>query len=264
MLQRRAGNRATAGVVGRPPEQPRVPLPVQRALKFEFQTRNPVWRVLPGKPATTLGRKFGTVRENYLHKGSVGKPRTKGKEGTAVELQSELGGFVEFETASWSRKWSELAGWIAEAITMTNDISAAGVLVNPAGTPVTGPSGKPLHRFPFSTAHLRRRKGFTGGLRKGEKLYVELADSTWMASIQASESIELSEYESLLREHARTSTVTATVSTADRVLGAATKAGVLGKTELADLRGFVQIVVMYLYRGASQTSPSSDAKSRFR
>lgn len=51
------------------------------------------------------------------------------QEGSAVELQSETDGVLEFETPQWFRKWSELRARIQEAVDMTDAISASRELV---------------------------------------------------------------------------------------------------------------------------------------
>ena len=78
-LQRTAGNRSTARLL-------------QRAMKLELQTGNVIWKAREGEPTEKLPRKFGP--QAFIHKGTQGKRATRGKEGTAVELQSENGGFV--------------------------------------------------------------------------------------------------------------------------------------------------------------------------
>jgi hypothetical protein len=50
----------------------------------------------------------------------VKEKSAEAKEQTAIELQSEHEGFLEFETPKWVRAWSELEERIQEAVDITN------------------------------------------------------------------------------------------------------------------------------------------------
>lgn len=155
---------------------------IQRAMKFEFQTKNRIFRNDGVSPPRLLDRKYGP--NDFLHKGDTG-----------VRLESETGGVLEFET-EWFRKWSGLEKQIREAFEMTQQMNAA--------PDVDGGRKK----FPFDVDHLKkgsrrelrkgiweRKKGFENKNEKilaaGEKLEVEIRDSTWEAGIQSSESFLL-------------------------------------------------------------------------
>ncbi|MDH5620047.1 MAG: hypothetical protein OEZ11_15655 [Gammaproteobacteria bacterium] len=66
-----------------------VPVRAKRAVKMEIQVlHNRVFRVSRSGKRRLLGRKFGPPSTQFLHKGKKGRPAGKGKEGTAIELQS--------------------------------------------------------------------------------------------------------------------------------------------------------------------------------
>jgi hypothetical protein len=209
---------------------------VARGMKLELQiVNNTLWRT-DGRKKTKLPRKFGP--QAFLHKGAKGKPAAGGKEGSAIELQSEEGGFVEFETPKWFRNWCELKERLQEAVEMTEKMNTAEVVS-------TSGSSKTV-KFPFDIKHLK--KGFSNRLSEKETLLVEINDSDWKAKIQVSEAIALSHYESLLREHEAASLVTFTLDKAKEILTEANTAG-LPDSRLVNLRGFLQVVVNYIQRG---------------
>lgn len=213
---------------------------VQRAMKFEFQTSNVVWRT-GGKKRKKLPRKFGPTRKpkhsRFLHKGSKGKPAKGAKEGTAIELQSEARGFVEFETPSWHRKWCAIKKRIQEAVSMVDVIQNKSTVVSTAG-------GIRTVEFPFDIKHLKKTKHFKQGLRVGESLEVEILDPTWTAKIQASESFALSQFESYLGEHLP-SEVASITGSAETILQAANTKKIPDK-DLVNLRNFLQIIVEHI------------------
>ncbi len=210
---------------------------IQRAMKFELQTENIIWRT-NAKTSSKLPRKFGP--DDFLVKGTKGKPAKGGKEGTAIELQSEHGGFVEFETPKWFRNWCELKERIQEAVDMTDKISKSKIVSTTGGINTV--------EFPFDIKRLKQTKAFPSGLKTGESLQVEILDPDWKAKIQASEAIELPQYESLLREHEKPARVTSTLSGAQNILNTANTAK-LPASGLANLLGFLQIIVNYINRG---------------
>lgn len=224
---------------------------VQRAMKFEFQTDNVIFRARgserePLIPTGSTARKFGPTKfpkhSQWLHKGEFGIPATERKEGSAIELQSETGSVLEFETAAWFTNWCDLQTSIIEAVLMTEQINK-GDLVG------TSAAGNEIRKWPstFSTEHLKKTKNFRSGLRSGESLQVEIVDPDWNAAIQASEAVELPKYESLLGEQ-DPALETSTVESADRILTAANTEGTPA-ADLANLRGFLQMVVNYVLRG---------------
>jgi hypothetical protein len=213
-------------------------LVVQRAMKFELQTSNVIWRTL-GTQRKELPRKFGPDKvpkhKDFLHKGSEGKPPKGAEEGTAIELQSEAHGFVEFET-SWHRHWCEIKERIQEAVDMVDTINESKV-VSTTGDVKTV-------EFPskFNVKHLKKTKNFPIGLKTGEKLEVEIKDPTWSAKIQASESFELPQFESYLKEHMTTARFTSITGSAKKILTAANMAKLPDK-DLVNLHSLLQIII---------------------
>jgi hypothetical protein len=224
---------------------------VQRAMKFEFQTRNVVWRT-GGKKRKKLPRKFGPTKKpkhsRFLHKGSKGKPAKGAKEGTAIELQSEAGGFVEFETPSWHRKWCAIKKRIEEAVSMVDKIDKSKVVSTHGGVKTV--------EFPFDIKHLKLTKNFTKGLTAGESLEVEILDSTWSAKIQASESFELSQFESFLTEHLPAEAPSITGSATNIVQDANNKLKKkIPSKDLVNLNNFLQIIIEHIKQARHWNKP---------
>jgi hypothetical protein len=253
----RAARRGDSAVGGF--DAPTIAPSVQRAMKFEFQTRNVVRRVR-GTTEQELPRKFGPPRRPkhsfFLHKGQKGKPATATEEGSAIELQSEEGGFLEFETPKWFRNWCELKERVQEAVDITAAIDR-GTLVR------TSDAGKPVRSWPFNTEHLKKTKNFPRGLRSGESLQVEIFEPDWKARIQASEAIDIQQYESLMTEHELPHRATASVARADKILNDANTEGTPA-SEIANLRSFLQVVVNYVIRGQASDVGGEPAKAAFR
>ena len=211
-----------------------------RGIKLELQIlENTLWRI-DGKKRTKLPRKFGP--HDFLHKGEKGKPAQDGKEGTAVELQSEEGGFVEFETPKWFHSWCELKERIQEAVEMVELINKSTVISDKDGVKTV--------KFPFDIKHLRRTRTSKDSLssKEDEYLEVEIKDPTWEAKIQVSEAIELTQYESLLREHVGLKRAEFAIDHANSILNTANTAN-LPITELVNLLSFLQIIIFYIRCG---------------
>jgi hypothetical protein len=123
--------------------------------------------------------------------------------------------------------------------------------------------------FPFDIKRLKKTKAFPKGLTSKESLEVEIVDPAWNAKIQASEAIELTQYESLLREHEKPARVTSAISGAQNILNTANTAKIPDK-DLANLLSFLQIIVNYIIRGqevdlSNSVQPEGDpAKFAFR
>lgn len=217
---------------------PSTPTTIQRAMKFELQTTNRIWRN-DGVTPKLLDRKYGP--KDFLVETNNG-----------LRLESETHGVLEFET-EWFRKWSELEKALAEAVAMTKKMNDA---------PNVGGGRK---AFPFEMDHLREgsrrelkkgiwdwKKGFEGAgekiLGKEETLEVEIVDGSWKAAIQSSESIALTQFESLLKEH-EPSQVEASSSSADEIVMEAATFAKKPPAELANLRSFLQIIFYYIERG---------------
>jgi hypothetical protein len=222
--------------------------PAEREMKFELQTSNFIRRT-DGENKKWLPRKFGTL--DFLHKGIKGKPAQGGKEGTAIELQSETGGFVEFETPKWFRNWCELKERIQEAVDMVNTINVLPgyeeELIDKKRSDGT-PMKARIVKFPFDIKHLKKTKTNPHGLTDKEYLEVAIVNPNWKTRIQVSEAIELPQYESLLKEHEVPSLVTSTLDSAQNILNIANTA-TLPASSLVNLLSFLQIIVNYILRG---------------
>ncbi len=247
-LQQTAGNRAALAAIGRRPPPESLPQ-VQREMKFEIQTPNQVFR--NDGTATALERKYGP--QDFLVKGTSG-----------VRLESETRGALEFETG-WSKKWSKLRDQLTEAVSMARKM-----------TPAAGAIGR--IPFPFDVGQLRagspgelkrgfwkRRKGMEGSkekiLGRTETLEVEVGDPTWNSGFQTSESILLSQYESLLTQHEWPAYRDPLVASADGIVDSVRPKG--GKPlALENLRNFVMMIVNYIKRG--QGGEASDKAGAFK
>ena len=228
--------------------------------------------VLRGKPIP--GAKELRVHldeENRLSPGTIQFLRRKrlaaAEEQSAIEVQSETGGVLEFETPKWFRDWTELEERIQEAHDITqafNDPHQSAPVTNPAVVdPIRTASGstKPIVEWPaaFSTAHLTRLRA------DRRRLVVQIVDPTWRARIQASEAVALGQYESLLRQHERPDIATIALTAADAIFAALTaRAHTIEPSRLGNLRGFVQLVATYLARGQLHAAEGRPAKFSFR
>ncbi len=247
-----SGNRLLAHELSHTIQQRSVNPMIQRAMKFEFQTFNFIWRTKGknNKGPEKLPRKFGP--KNFLHKaarGSDAKRKSSGQEGKGMELQSEAKGFAEFETPTWSRTLGSDGGFpwifnkstgllrtIQEGVEMTQAMNDAG----PA------PSGSGRKKYPFDVSHLRKTKGpFRNHLRPGEDLEVEVLDSAWHAGIQSSEGINLTQYESLLKEHLPHKFILVT-GQAKNILDSANAKRKIPEKDLVNLHSFLQILVEHI------------------
>ena len=201
-------------------------------MKFEFQTKNTVFRN-DGKRAVLLDRKYGP--QDFLVKGSTG-----------VRLESETNGVLEFE-AGWHHKWSKLKERIEEAVDMTKQMSSAKAV------------GGGRKEFPFDVSELRTgtakemKKGTWDPkpdmegrnekiLTKGEQLEVNISDPSWNAGIQSSESFELSQYESFLKQHEFPDYREPVIASAQAILDKANTKKI-DAARLVNLRNFLEIVV---------------------
>jgi hypothetical protein len=207
---------------------------IQRAMAFEFQTKN--------KITTNKGKKFPRKFPNKH--GGLGTYFHKGKSG--VELQTDTGSVAEFET-QWFVQWSKLKAQIDEAA------SIAGKIVKDPKT------------FPFSEEKALKDKNL---LKKDENLEVEINDSAFNAAIQLTEGIALPQFESLLKQHERAEFVKPTMSKTQNIVAAAKKSNQqFATTNIDNLRGFVEVIVDYILRGQEILSSAervSPVKARFR
>jgi Domain of unknown function (DUF4157) len=212
---------------------------IQREMKFEFQTKNKIWRNDGVHSPVLLERKYGP--KDYLVKGASG-----------VRMESETRGVIEFETG-WSRKWNKLEEEIKEAAVMIADINAA----------PTGSSGRKI--LPLNIDGLRQgskaelkkgkwgtKKGYEGInekiLKPTEVLEVEILDSNWNAGIQSSEGFYLNQYESFLKEHEFPFYNAPVVASAQDVINTANTSSI-PLADLVNLKNFLEIIINYILRG---------------
>ncbi|MGA9995842.1 MAG: DUF4157 domain-containing protein [Pyrinomonadaceae bacterium] len=204
---------------------------LQRDIGFEFQTKN----FIVGDKGRKFPRKFG----KFLHK----VPPT---DKNGVELQTDTGSVAEFETFHF-RKWSDLQVQIQNAVDVVQQIK------------------KDPKAFPFNQETRLRSEGL---LKKGEKLEVDIQDSTFTAAIQSTEGFALAQYESSLKEHERPGFVDPVIKRAQDIINDAQKASKISSTvKLDNLRGLLQVIINYIMN--AQDRPSTDekvspVKARFR
>jgi len=97
---------------------------------------------------------------------------------------------------------------------------------------------------------------------------VQIVDDKWIADIQSSESIELSQYESLSKEHEPPDFALAAQKGGD-IFSAAFAAAKgkdpsLDESRFANLKGFLQLIATYVVRGQTRDLTGKVAKSGFR
>jgi Domain of unknown function (DUF4157) len=217
---------------------------IQRSIGFEFQTKN----ILTTNMGYMFRRKFPNKKgAEFFHKGKSG-----------VELQSDTGSVVEFETAPF-RKWSELAAQIQEAVDIARSLNE---------TFGTKPSfawndeHRAAQKFKFS-----EQGSIEKLLRKGEVLQVNIKDPDFKAAIQSTEGFGLPQYESFMKEHEDVDSSDFVILSVENILERAAKQNKIKKgTDLSNLRGFLQVIVDYIMN--AQESPSvktkwSPVKARF-
>jgi hypothetical protein len=138
---------------------------------------------------------------------------------------------MEFETHHF-QKWSDLEAQIQSAVDVAQEIK------------------KDPKTFPFNQEGRFLKEGL---LDKGEKLQVDVKDSAFVADIQSTEGIALTQYKSLLKEHERTRAefIDPVLNDAQDILNAASAASksVKAGANLDNLRGFLQIILNYVRRG---------------
>jgi hypothetical protein len=142
--------------------------------------------------------KVHVAKDNTFQKGRVEllrKQSIPAAEQSAVELQVEHGSVIEFETPKWFDDWDELKMRIEDAVQMTADISDPSRKITDAAvlTALNATEGQ-LFDWPYDTSHLPLLKD------QKLKLVAYVPDPTWTAKIQKSESISLSEFESVLSQ----------------------------------------------------------------
>ena len=223
---------------------------IKRRMKFEIQTRNVVYRGSLRDGELVLGaklpRKFGPPGAKWLHRGRVGRPESILEEGSALELQSEARGYVEFETSDWHHKWCAIKRRLTEAQDMAARITNEANLLR---TTHNYRDGKwrtiNFYRFPFNVHHLRRTPGFEQGLRSGEFLVVAVRDSSWMARIQVSESFHLRDFSSYLREHRGHRHASIILHTAKHALQSSMTSS--DSTSTVNLLNFLAVIIEHIH-----------------
>jgi hypothetical protein len=205
-------------------------------------------------------------------------------EQTAIELQSEHGGFLEFETPKWFDDWEELKLRIQDAKDMTDAFNNA----TPVDTGVADAiraiksGGIKIVEWPagYSTGHL------TNLIKDDRRLVVQIMDDEWKARIQSSYEVSLSQYSQLLAAGSSADTIdyyTPTISGSKAVFDTGFDNVKLmysdkpkfidkgkkktldltntNKADLLNLQGLLQIITNYLIRGQytdKSTSPAKD------
>jgi hypothetical protein len=179
------------------------------------------------------------------------------EEGTAIELQLENHGILEFETPKWFRSWCALRLRIREAYAMTQAISnpsnnidderlenaineKIGSLIEEGKRPSRYEEMGRLVEWPaeYPTDQLPRR------VLRGGRLIIEIVDEEWRAKIQPSEGISLTQYESLLEEH-RPSAAVRSIRYAKEIL----TEGKIDRVKAPNLYSFLQMIGHYIERG---------------
>lgn len=209
---------------------------LQRSMGFEFQTDNIV--------TTNTGRQFPRKFPNK--KAGLGQFFHKGK--TGVELQTDNGSVMEFETDPF-RTWSDLKARIQEAVDIVAEIK------------------RDPKKFPFNQEKAFKDKKL---LPTGEKLVVDIRDSTFIAHIQSTEGLALSQYESLLKEHEvriPAKFVDPVIKDAQDILDTVKMANPSITTNTDNLRGLLQMIINYLRRAREIPADLTDpevVKAHFR
>jgi Domain of unknown function (DUF4157) len=200
---------------------------LQRDLGFEFQVSKK--NIL----TTNKSQKFGVKSGGFFHRVPPGDKH-------GLELQTDTGGVLEFQTHHF-QKWSDLETQIQDAVDVVKEIN------------------KDPKAFPFNQ-ELRLQK--EGLLKKGEKLEVNVKDPTFVAAIQSTEGVALTQYQSLLKEHERDKYIAPVLKDAEDIVNAAAKASKSIKPgiKLDNLRGFLQIIINYVRRGQGQFWDKTDAE----
>ena len=190
---------------------------LQRDLGFEFQLRD-------NTITTDKGRSFPRKAGKFFHKVP---PADK----HGLELQTDTGSVMEFETHHL-QKWSDLEAQIQSAVDVVQEIK------------------KDPKAFPFNQEVRFHKEGL---LAKGEKLQVDIKDSAFVADIQSTEGIALTQYPSLLKEHESNPAefIDPVLKDAQDILNAASTASksIKAGANLDNLRGFLQIILNYVRRG---------------
>jgi hypothetical protein len=249
-------------------------------------------KLKPGAKRLKVHRaKDGSFKKKHI-KFMEAEPLKEAEEQTAIELQSENHGVLEFETPKWFKDWTDLAIRIQEAVDMTKAIdnsrqlketpsdTADAKILNDMKAKI-GDKDKPKsligsgeRRLGLADKVVEWPKSYSTSHLKGlgnRRLLVEIVDKKWVAFIQSSEAIALSQYESLAKEHEipLITTEVPVIELANGVIDSAIKAAKtknksLSETLFADLRGFLQLIMTYITRGQIVDRSGTYAKGAFR
>jgi hypothetical protein len=198
--------------------------------------------VMRMKKAWEAGKKKGTKSEVI-------------KEGSAIELQSEYRGFLEFETPKWFRSWCALRLRVKEAVDMVEAIHSSPPVSDSRGEIKKGIESQIPRLIKMGMRYSSHPT--IGNLKKWPQMYptdklplkgggllVEEVDSTWEAYIQHSEGIALTQYEALLKEQ-RPSEAASTIRYAEEIL----KNVNISRTTVPNLYSFLQLISYYIEHG---------------
>jgi len=212
----------------------------------------------------------GSFAKGHVELMEKAKPLAAPKEQTAIELQSEHLGVLEFETPKWFRDWSELKDRVQDAVDMTKKMNATPSVKDKAlvkaidGKRTSATLGRIIEwpEADYSTKHLKNLRA------DKRRLVVQIIDDKWHADIQSSESIPLSQYASLMKQHEGPALAASVVATAGKIFSPAFKAAKLKKPGLdesrfAELKGFLQLIVTYIYRAQVVNLTGHVAKAAF-
>ncbi|HTF04970.1 MAG TPA: DUF4157 domain-containing protein [Bacteroidia bacterium] len=240
-------------------------------------------KLKPNSPMMQVHLEDGRLQEGHVKFMESRKiPATE--EQTSIELQSETDGVLEFETPKWFSKWPELKDRVQEAVDMTNLMNTTTplsdsklyekkILDSIRGMRSSGYVGTVI-KFPFDISHFTGMKSKTDGVMyfgdDTRDFYVEISDPLWKATIQSSESVALSDYESLLKEHENPAFTNRTITNADALFNKyvdafLTKPENSHKTKsiFGNLKGFVQMVTNYILRGQTIDVAGTYTKAAF-
>lgn len=224
------------------------------------------------------------------------------KEQSAIELQSESHGFLEFETPKWFRKWSELKPRIEDAKYITEQFNAqintendlAYKVKNGIATPEETSIAEDVRnksKANISDDNTNEKnavdrhhivewpdtlsKSHLSHLEKGGyRLLVQIKNYLWPAAFQISEAIPLSEYSSLMRDYEEETIGKSESNFFSKIIDISGEMMSLllattdddGKEyeEYANLRGFLELITNYIYRGHFFGRKGEVSKATFR
>ncbi|MDH3976490.1 MAG: DUF4157 domain-containing protein [Deltaproteobacteria bacterium] len=184
---------------------------IQRLMGFEFQTRNVVSKNRRGKSPRTFTRTQTKSKPLRTVKG--------------LKMEVDTGSVIEFVTSAHS-KWVDLKPDIENAVKIVNEIKAL-------------PKKPRDPKKSISQTNPEVYKGFKTDYFG--KVDVLAKPSSFRAKPQSTEGIVLKEYESLLKEHDKRTSIAGKVTPAVTTI----LSGVNTKN-IDNLKGFLQLIVHYI------------------